>query len=539
MSPTLALDSGDWMLITAVVVSLSYLIGSSINRSQTLKNMNITAWGPVIMLRTTVGLGLLDRLASKKQLWRFVAFAGVPLVVAGMLYIFLLLLLMNYVMIRFTPEPSSYTAPRNILLIPGVNQFIPLVWGWVALLVTMVVHEMAHGILCRVEGVRVKSMGLAMLVFPVAAFVEPDDEELFGTAKKQAVATRSARVRILSAGVISNFIVAVLAMALFFGPVIGAITPLDRVVVADVENGTAGDLAGFQKSMILLGVNGESIGSLEELYQNFNNHSGYSELNLKNGDRTMDLPLKGMPQRGVLVVSVLEGTPASAAGVPDRFVITGIDGRPVKGLEEFRAVMNDTIPGQSISVETSKGLFVVALDSKEDGKGFIGVILSGDAVNVAGVTFQMFPAGAFLAALKAIPHSGLAGMNSMMGLPFTGIPGFTEDGFQGFSGWIANFFQPSGWAEPLGGKLFWITNFLLWVGWINLYAGLFNCLPAVPLDGGHIFRDLLRSFFDRFVRDAARAEKMTSAVVAILAWLIFSSLLFTVVAPYLAHGLPS
>ncbi|NYT01564.1 MAG: peptidase M50 [Methanosarcinales archaeon] len=527
------------MLITALVVSLSYMIGTTVNRSQTLKKMNITAWGPVIMIRTRLGLGLLDTLASKKRLWRFVASAGVPLVVAGMLYIFLLLLLMNYVMIRFTPEPSSYTAPRNILLIPGVNQFIPLVWGWVALLVTMVVHEMAHGILCRVEGVRVKSMGVALLAFPVAAFVEPDDEELFGTPQKPAVASRSARVRILSAGVISNFIVAFLAMALFFGPVIGAITPLDRVVVADVENDTAADLAGFQKSMIVLGLNGTSTSSLEELYQNFSRTSGYSELHLQNGDRQMDIPLQGKPERGVLVVSILEDSPASAAGMPERFVITGIGGRPVKGLNEFRAVMNDTLPGQNITVETNKGVFPISLDTKEDGKGFIGVILSGDAVNVDGVTFQVFPAGSFLAALKAIPHSGLAGMNSMMGLPFTGIPGFTEDGFQGFSGWIANFFQPSGWAAPLGGKLFWITNFLLWVGWINLYAGLFNCLPAVPLDGGHIFRDLLRSFFDRFVRDAARAEKMTSTVVAILAWLIFSSLLFTVVAPYLAHGILS
>jgi len=123
-----------------------------------------------------------------------------------------------------------------------------------------------------------------------------------------------------------------------------------------------------------------------------------------------------------------------------------------------------------------------------------------------------------------------------MGLPFSGIPGFTEMGFPGFSGWITQLFEPVGWAEPLGGNIFWIANFLFWVGLINLYAGLFNCLPAVPLDGGHIFRDLLTMGFEAIFKSEARAEKMTRTVVALMAWLIFSSLIFIIVAPYLAHG---
>jgi membrane-associated protease RseP (regulator of RpoE activity) len=76
---------------------------------------------------------------------------------------------------------------------------------------------------------------------------------------------------------------------------------------------------------------------------------------------------------------------------------------------------------------------------------------------------------------------------------------------------------------------------LLWIGWINLYAGLFNCLPAVPLDGGHIFRDLVQSGFERVV-NVQKAERLTRTVVALLAWLVLTSLLITVVAPF-THSL--
>ncbi|MDM7935153.1 MAG: site-2 protease family protein, partial [Methanothrix sp.] len=86
-----------------------------------------------------------------------------------------------------------------------------------------------------------------------------------------------------------------------------------------------------------------------------------------------------------------------------------------------------------------------------------------------------------------------------------------------------------------GVRFFWIANLLLWIGWINLYAGLFNCLPAVPLDGGHIFRDLVQASFERLV-DVQQAERMTRTVVAFLAWLVLTSLVITIMAPYSHWG---
>ncbi|HPJ30479.1 MAG TPA: site-2 protease family protein [Methanothrix sp.] len=528
----------DWLLIAILALNLHWVLAVRLGRARGPGGLNLGNWGPVIMIRTTRWLSLIDRLSGPKRFWKAAIAAGIPLVVLGMFSFLAFFLLMTLAVMRSPPEPSVYTAPRNVLLIPGINQFIPLWWGWIALFVTMAVHEFSHGILCRAEGIRVKSMGIALLIAPVAAFVEPDEEELFGSEGKRAKATRAARVRILSAGVIANFVVAALALALFFGPVIGAIAPVDRVVVVDVAPGSEAEVAGLEEQMILLEADGMQIKSLQDLAAK---EGGPESLKLLGDEDAVDLSLEGPIRRGVVVSYVFEGSAAEGAGMVSGVTISEIDGVPTPDWESFRSFMNSTAEGETVTLGTNRGDFAVNLTANPDGSGtgFIGVGFSGvsaNAVYLDGATFQEFPAGPFLSALEEMPRSGLFGLLSLMGLPFTGIAGFTEMGFPGFSGWIVQLYQPTGWAEPLGGKIFWIANFLFWVGLINLYAGLFNCLPAVPLDGGHIFRDLLHMGFAAVFKSEARAERMTRVVVALMAWLIFSSLIFIIVAPYLAHG---
>jgi membrane-associated protease RseP (regulator of RpoE activity) len=53
----------------------------------------------------------------------------------------------------------------------------------------------------------------------------------------------------------------------------------------------------------------------------------------------------------------------------------------------------------------------------------------------------------------------------------------------------------------------------------------------VPLDGGHIFRDLVQLVFERVV-NPSEAEKLTKTAVAFLAWLVLASLVITVMAPF-------
>jgi len=305
---------------------------------------------------------------------------------------------------------------------------------------------------------------------------------------------------------------------------------VDRVIVVDVQNGSMGQAAGFETGMVLLGADGKEIGSLDGLFNALK--PGSVDLKMLNDGHEQNLRLGGIGTRGIMVASVFGSSPAENASLPAKSIITGIDGAQIGGLDGFRQYMNTTRPGQTISIATAEGrTYQVNLISKGGGIGFIGIGISGNAVYMGGVSFQEAPSRQFLQVLKAIPTSGLQGFTYLLGLPFAGIPGFTEKGFPGFSGWLTAIYEPIGWAKPLGMKFFWIANLLLWVGWINLYAGLFNCLPAVPLDGGHIFRDLVQMAFERVlsVRDA---ERLTRTVVAFLAWLVLTSLVITLVAPF-------
>ncbi len=537
----LELESVDWLLIAVALIGLYSILLLPIRDSEVWKGRGVSVGSVLgiplaLFFRTTRGLGLLDRLARPKLFWRALASAGIPLVVLSMTYFLMLVLLMTFLMIQEPPAPSSYNAPRNILLIPGLNEYIPFVWGWIALFVTLLVHEFAHGILSRVEGVRVKSMGVVAVLFaPIAAFVEPDDEELFGSKDRAPLVSKRARIRILSAGVISNFIVAAAAMALFFGPVIGAISPVDRLIVVDVDDGSLAEEAGYQSSMVLMQVNGLDVRSLDQ-FDDALAGSSTLEMNMLFEDRERAMSLSGPLERGIMVSSIFQGSPAEASGLPAKSVIVEIDGRETADLESFRELMNATRPGQIVSITTAEGKsYSVNLTARDetvgDQGGFIGIAISGNAIYSGGAIFQEAPARQFLQQLKAVPSMGLGGFHLMLSLPFAGIPGLSQKGFPGFSGWLTTVYEPIGWAEPLGDRLFWIANLLLWIGWINLYAGLFNCLPAVPLDGGHIFRDLVQSGFERIVGQHD-AERLTRTTVAILTWLVLTSLLITLIAPF-------
>ena len=141
MELQLELETVDWLLIAAALIGLYAILLLPLRDSEEWKSRGISVGSILgiplaIFFRTTRGLDLLDRLARPKLFWRLVASAGIPLVVLSMAYFLMLVLLMTFFMIQEPPEPSSYNEPRNILLIPGLNEYIPFIWGWICLLYT-------------------------------------------------------------------------------------------------------------------------------------------------------------------------------------------------------------------------------------------------------------------------------------------------------------------------------------------------------------------------------------------------------------------
>ncbi|WP_048181894.1 site-2 protease family protein [Methanosarcina siciliae] len=598
-------------IVLGIFLMYWFLI-SVLDRKGILEKYDISTFGPlpILMIRTTKGLKLLDVLARPKRYWRVFANIGILMMFVGMIAMFLVIAISDLALYTSflndnVPEPGKYNSARNIFLIPGVNEFIPFTWGVIALIVTLVVHEFSHAILCRVENIRVKSMGILLALVPIGGFAEPDDEQLFG--KKEEVkrelpltatieeieaweqqqkeekqlkeiinespdlspketkpepvvtATRTQRARILAAGVMANFSVAFIAFLLFFGPVLGAIAPLSDAMIVSINESSPAQLAGLQENMIITQVDDTPVSTGMDFLSYLETVEPGDTLQVHaSKDRVVsvyDLKVPSSSEKcysGVPIGGVKEGSPAEAAGIEPGMTMLRINNTRMRSIASFVDFMEGTEANQTIEVEmlpsanytgelTENGtaVFEVRLISnpEESESGFLGVIYGSNGVldcQMLGISIWMPQSGYYLEALKKIPSilNHAVGWIILFGLP---IYGFAGEGFRGFSGTIAQFYQPVGWAEPLGVGIFWIANSLLWIGWLNFYVGLFNCLPAVPLDGGHVFRDYTYSLIYRFTRNEDVSERVSNSIAASFSMLILFSFLFMIFGPFIGQ----
>jgi len=159
-------------------------------------------------------------------------------------------------MIGYVPVPGI--AP----LIPGVEiEGSPIsvpIHAIFGLIVLIIVHEMAHGIVARMEKIKVKSMGLLTAgIFPIGAFTEPDEKQLKAAKPRK-------RMRVFAVGSMANFITGIVFLMLFFSvlsvaqprfvsdqtSIVPSYLPWSKeyvnyLAVVYVENGSAAQKAGF------------------------------------------------------------------------------------------------------------------------------------------------------------------------------------------------------------------------------------------------------------------------------------------------------
>ncbi len=122
--------------------------------------------------------------------------------------------------------------PTANLLLPGLNPYVPIVYGWIAIVVALVIHESSHGIVARSLGMRVKSAGLLFfLIVPIGAFVEVDEKELRETKARNSL-------RVLAAGSGINFIVGLACLALLILSVSTMTPAVKGVPVVSVAQST-------------------------------------------------------------------------------------------------------------------------------------------------------------------------------------------------------------------------------------------------------------------------------------------------------------
>ena len=266
---------------------------------------------PLILIHTPYGLKFFDKI-SQTRAARFYAKFNTYLM--PIITIMALFLIIGSVAALFSSETIREGArgvgPQANLLIPGLNPYLPIWEGWVALVVTIIVHEAGHGIIARVYGVKVESTGLVLFLgIPIGAFVNIERDELNRISTKQ-------KSSILTAGPMTNIVLAAISLfvILLITSTLVITKPMDPalygVVVTNVNQGSLAESIGLDKGTTIQQIQNNQIRNPVELNDNLNANLGkLVTIGIINEDgvksiKQATLPPQREPGKGILGVSI-------------------------------------------------------------------------------------------------------------------------------------------------------------------------------------------------------------------------------------------
>ncbi len=161
------------------------------------------------------------------------------------------------------------------------------------------------------------------------------------------------------------------------------------------------------------------------------------------------------PNPGVPIENVYKNTPAKRAGLQPGTHIIEINDETCFNYADFNSVMQNTRPGQTITLKTDKNQYQITLGEHptDNEIGYIGIA----------------------ATYGPLKSSTLLGPQFL----FFTIPTYTILG----SSLIAQNAYTS--VAP-----WFFVDLLIWIFSLNILVAIFNLLPMRPLDGGHLFEGL-------------------------------------------------
>lgn len=196
---------------------------------------NVKLEGVMIMRRTQRGRDFIDKVAKlSPNGWRMLANVGIVLGFILMIGVSYLMITQAYAVATGSTEggvklllPGPVSTPVN-----GPGVFVVPWWIWIIGIAFVIIpHEFSHGIMCRIDNVRIKSVGWVLLAVIPGAFVEPDEAQL----KKQKKMTK---LRVYAAGSFANMVMTLLVIVAFTVLIASVFTP-SGVFVATVAGGAA------------------------------------------------------------------------------------------------------------------------------------------------------------------------------------------------------------------------------------------------------------------------------------------------------------
>ena len=398
------------------------------------------------MWKTVRGRNFIDRLARPTRFWRLLGDVAIVLVALTMVAT-TVLLIWEATLVQSAAIRGNPPSPESLLGLPGINPIIPLGYGVLGLSVAIILHEFSHGILSRVAKIRIRSLGLIFLIFPIGAFVEPDEDELRALPRRD-------RARLYAAGPATNVLLAVFFAVLFSSVVMTSVNPVhDGVGVVGFTTTSPAADAGMQPYTVITSINGTTV----HTYNEFVDVLSRVQLNV--------------------TIAVVAYDPAT--GQSATYAVTPVERNPTTG----RAALG--IFGFDVSTDIYHPL------TNPDKFG-------------------------------GVPRAILA----YISLPFSGYSPIDDP--------ATRFYQVNGPLSAIPAPLYWIVvNSFYWLFWLNLMLGATNALPAVPLDGGYIFKDGVEGLVSRLRKGlpAPKRDRIVRGVSYTFALLILGLVLWQLIGP--------
>jgi hypothetical protein len=239
------------VLVYAVLWSAATLVIALVWRRTSRKRITIKPFILIIRIADEQTMTKLDGAWKSKRL-KSALVAG-PFVLVALQLLFYHSALQNIAsMLR-----GGERIPVAVPLLPGltisVETFLLMTPG---LAIAVAVHELAHALAAISSGVKVKSVGLALVagILPLA-FVEPDEDELKSSKPRD-------RVVMYSAGVYANAVAGALVLLLVYMLTLSG----SYLIVLSVEEGSPAAAAGLERGMLVeeVVINGTEARTLNE-----------------------------------------------------------------------------------------------------------------------------------------------------------------------------------------------------------------------------------------------------------------------------------
>ena len=268
---------------------------------------------PLILIHTPFGLKFFDKIANSKfgKIYAKFNIYLMPLITALAVF-----LIVGSLLVLFSNDSAREgvreIGPQGNLLIPGLNPILPWTYGWIGLVITIIIHEAGHGIVARVYNTKVESTGVVLFfVIPIGAFVNIQQDELNRTSFKQKSA-------ILTAGPMNNMILAGICFGLLF-LLVSSLSPISNtsgdepgITVLTVGENSLAQSIGLQKNSIITFINNQPIEGVVELRDILRDNLGKSiQIKWLTEDKREQIQSVNLPEslpenKGVLGITLVD-----------------------------------------------------------------------------------------------------------------------------------------------------------------------------------------------------------------------------------------